>query len=164
MSVHWRWLKAGLSALLRLFPWRVLAHGINVLSLPFIMSLYLVSKGKWPDLACRIPEVWALDQNSGFSTGVWTQGLMLARQAFYPLSHIPNPFALVIFEIGSDFLPGLAWPVILLFYTSCHSWDNRHIPSCPGFSIELEVGGRVPQTFFAQAGLEQRSSQLQSPK
>jgi hypothetical protein len=31
----------------------------------------------------------------------------------------------VILEIGSHFLPKLAWNTVLLFYTSCWTWDDR---------------------------------------
>jgi hypothetical protein len=34
-------------------------------------------------------------------------------------------FALIILEIGSCFSPRLARTVILLFFTSCHRWDDR---------------------------------------
>jgi hypothetical protein len=40
-------------------------------------------------------------------------------------------FALVCLETGSYFLPRQAWTLILLFYTSHCSWDDRHTPpSC----------------------------------
>jgi hypothetical protein len=48
-------------------------------------------------------------------------------------------FVLVIFEIGSHFLPGLAWTTILLFYTSCCTWDDRYVPPHPAFSVEMRV-------------------------
>jgi hypothetical protein len=53
-------------------------------------------------------------------TRVWTQGLTLARQGLYHLSHSASPFSLVILEIGSHFLPRLAWTTIL-FYISLHN-------------------------------------------
>jgi hypothetical protein len=40
------------------------------------------------------------------STEVWTQGLVLAKQAFYHSSHAPTLFTLVIFGIGSH----VYWP------------------------------------------------------
>jgi hypothetical protein len=42
----------------------------------------------------------------------------------------PVLFALVILEIGSRFLPRLAWTTVLLFYTSCHGWDDGGVPPC----------------------------------
>jgi hypothetical protein len=36
-------------------------------------------------------------------------------------------FALVILEIECCFLPRLAWTAVLLFYASCHCWDDRHM-------------------------------------
>jgi hypothetical protein len=36
-------------------------------------------------------------------------------------------------------LPRLAWAAIL-FYASCCSWDDRHVPPCPAFfAVEMEV-------------------------
>jgi hypothetical protein len=71
--------------------------------------------------------LWAvLELNLGFA---------LARQAFYHLRHTPALFTVVILEIGSCFLPRLAKTVILLFYTSSHSWDDRHVPPHPAFFL-----------------------------
>jgi hypothetical protein len=42
-------------------------------------------------------------------------------------------FALVILEIGSHFLPRLAWTTILLFHTIHHHWYDRYIPSHAAF-------------------------------
>jgi hypothetical protein len=53
-------------------------------------------------------------------------------------------FSLVILEIGSHFLPKLAWTLILLFYASHYTWDDRHVPPCPTF---FHWDG-VLQTFF----------------
>jgi hypothetical protein len=36
-------------------------------------------------------------------------------------------------KIVSCFFPRLAWTLILLFYTSCHSWDDRCMPPHPTF-------------------------------
>jgi hypothetical protein len=36
---------------------------------------------------------------------------------------------LIIFEIGSCFMPGLPWTTILLFCDSCLIWDYRHASS-----------------------------------
>jgi hypothetical protein len=40
-------------------------------------------------------------------------------------------------ELESCSLYRTAWIEILLFYTSYHSWDERHEPRCPTFSIEM---------------------------
>jgi hypothetical protein len=40
----------------------------------------------------------------------------------------PALFALVILEIGGCFLPRPAWTMLLLFYASYHSWDDRCTP------------------------------------
>jgi hypothetical protein len=42
-------------------------------------------------------------------------------------------FALVILEIDYCFLPKPIWTVILLFYASHCSWDERHMPPHPAF-------------------------------
>jgi hypothetical protein len=39
---------------------------------------------------------------------------------------------LVIFKIGSHFMPRGSWTTILLFMLS-HSWDDRHEPPCSAF-------------------------------
>jgi hypothetical protein len=66
-------------------------------------------------------------------TGTWIQGLTIARQALFHLSHTSRsiPSGLVILEIGSCFLPKLAWTTILLFYASYCRWDDRQVPPCP---------------------------------
>jgi hypothetical protein len=51
-------------------------------------------------------------------TGIWTHGLMLARQMVYHLSHSTSPFVLGISEIGSPEL----FPRILLISAS---WAAR---------------------------------------
>jgi hypothetical protein len=53
-------------------------------------------------------------------------------------------FALVILEIGSWFLPRLAFTAILLFYASCCSLDDRHVSPCKVFS----PWGDILQTFL----------------
>jgi hypothetical protein len=54
------------------------------------------------------------------SSRVWTQGLMLASQAFYHLSHFASPVLCFIFEIGSQelfsltgFEPWFSWSLPL---------------------------------------------------
>jgi hypothetical protein len=44
---------------------------------------------------------------------------------------LPTLFAMVNLEMGSHFLPRLAWTVVLLFWASCHSWDDRRLPPHP---------------------------------
>jgi hypothetical protein len=55
------------------------------------------------------------------SSGVWTQGLTLARQVLYCLSHAPNPFCFS--DRTLNFCPELAWTLCLL-----HCWDYSCIP------------------------------------
>jgi amino acid permease len=40
---------------------------------------------------------------------------VLARQAFCHLSQSSSPFCVAVFEMGSHFMPSLAWTTILLF-------------------------------------------------
>jgi hypothetical protein len=49
--------------------------------------------------------------------GVWAQSFMLTRQALYCLS-ASHTFCSGYLEIGSHFLPRLAWTIVLLFYAS----------------------------------------------
>jgi hypothetical protein len=56
---------------------------------------------------------------------------------------------LVIFEMESCFLPKQVWTTVLLFYTFCHSWDDRYVTPCPAFPLRW--------------GLEVRSSWSQPP-
>jgi hypothetical protein len=61
----------------------------------------------------------------------------------------PALLALVIFEIGSHFMPGLAWTVILPFMLPCRAKMTggcHHIPL-----LLVEMGS---QKFFTQAGLK----------
>jgi hypothetical protein len=46
----------------------------------------------------------------------------------------PAFFALVIFELGCNLLSKTTWTEILLFYSSCCSWNDRHTPPHPTFS------------------------------
>jgi hypothetical protein len=55
--------------------------------------------------------------------GVRTQGFVL--EMLYQSKTLSSP--LVILETGSCSVPMLAWTVILLFYTSHHSWNDRHM-------------------------------------
>jgi hypothetical protein len=58
--------------------------------------------------------------------GGWTQGCAPARQVVLMLL---CQLLLVIFEIGSQFLPRSAWTANLLFYASYHNWEDRCTPS-----------------------------------
>jgi hypothetical protein len=60
------------------------------------------------------------------STKVWIQGFVLARQLLYHLNHTSSPFALVIFEIGSHFLPTCAFTAILFMLSSIWGMTGLH--------------------------------------
>jgi hypothetical protein len=75
------------------------------------------------------------------------QGFRLARRVFYCLSHTSSPFALVILEIGSCFLPRPAWTSILLFYISQGSCDDRCVSPCPTFFTEMGCHGSATTIF-----------------
>jgi hypothetical protein len=65
-------------------------------------------------------------------TGGWTEGLGLGRQVCQHMSHLSpsaSSFTLVVFEIGSHFIPRLAW--ILILFVSLHSWDVRSTATMP---------------------------------
>jgi hypothetical protein len=64
-----------------------------------------------------------------FGTKFWSQGLLLTRQILYHLNHSPTPFTLVAFEIGSCFIPELAWTVIFLFICVARMTDVLPHPS-----------------------------------
>jgi hypothetical protein len=70
------------------------------------------------------------------STGIWTQGFVLAKHALSTWATPSALFADPILGIGSPFFPGLTSTVILLFYTSRHHWDDRSVLSHPAFSIQ----------------------------
>jgi hypothetical protein len=61
-------------------------------------------------------------------------------------------FVLVTLERGSHFMPRSACTVILFYASNC-SWDDRHLPPHPPFSIEMES-----QELFCQ---ETRNTTLQ---
>jgi hypothetical protein len=71
------------------------------------------------------------------SQGVQIQGFVLVRQVLYCLSLSSSPFCCGILEIGSHFLPRSAWTPILLFYASCHCWDDKRAITPSFFSVEI---------------------------
>jgi hypothetical protein len=89
--------------------------------------------------------------------------LRACRQALYHLRHDSIPFC-CIFELGSHFMPVLAWTIILLFATPptpgtppppSHCWDSRHMTPYTAF-YWLRMGS---YKHFAKAVLELQSSQ-----
>jgi hypothetical protein len=62
---------------------------------------------------------------------------------------LPALFALVILEMGSCSLPGLASNSDLPSYASCSSWNDRHAPCVLFFLLRWGL-----MNFFAWAGLE----------
>jgi hypothetical protein len=54
----WKMTEDELKCLLCLFPRYFTGYIINLLSLPFIVSLYLAYRGEWPDLTCGSPGIW----------------------------------------------------------------------------------------------------------
>jgi hypothetical protein len=48
-----------------------------------------------------------------------------------------QPFLLWLFLIGFHFLPRLGWTANILFIDSYFSWDDRCLPPCLLFSIEV---------------------------
>jgi hypothetical protein len=67
--------------------------------------------------------IWGQKNNFfffGSTAGVWTQGLMFAKQALYPLSHIYSPFCSGYFGDGVSWTAYSGWPqtVILLISAS----------------------------------------------
>jgi hypothetical protein len=79
-----------------------------------------------------------LQQDFVGGTGVQTQGLALARQALYHLSHTPPPQVLLFFRLLSDrvslFLPRSAWDLNAPTYTThvAGTIDVSHLshPAC----------------------------------
>jgi hypothetical protein len=69
------------------------------------------------------------------STEVWTQGLMLARQVFYNLSHFLSPFCFSYFsDRVSNFCQG--WPWFTILRCLPLRWDFRHEPPLPVCSLK----------------------------
>jgi hypothetical protein len=86
------------------------------------------------------------------STGVWTQGFLLARKVFYYLSQAPSLFALIMFEIWSYFMIWLTLPQSSYSHFP-HTWDDKCEPQWQAYWM------RCALTLFAQADLELWSSQ-----
>jgi hypothetical protein len=82
-------------------------------------------------------------------TGIWTQGLIFARQAIYPLSHAPSPFDLVIFVTRSCIYAQVGLDLDSPIYASLHCWHARITPPHPAF-IAWDVF--LPM-FFPRLGL-----------
>jgi hypothetical protein len=73
---------------------------------------------------------------------------VLARQVFYHFSQVPSLFVLLIFEIGSHFMPRLIQITIVLFVLPCIARMTsvyHHTQSL----VEMES-----PKLFAQAGLK----------
>jgi hypothetical protein len=87
-------------------------------------------------------------------TGVWTQGLTLANlqdRSSTTWVMLPAIFCSGYFEDRVlIFFPDWPGMVILLFYTSCHSCEDRHTPP----HIAFFLWNRVSPTFFVRARLE----------
>jgi hypothetical protein len=62
-----------------------------------------------------------------------TQGFMPPRQGLYHLNHMSSPFPSGYFGDRILFLPRQVWTMILLFYPSSSSWDDRCVPPCIAF-------------------------------
>jgi hypothetical protein len=64
-------------------------------------------------------------------TGVWTEGLVLASQMLYHLSHAHSPFCFCFFHIGSHVFPGQ--PLTLIFLSLPPKWAeyNCELPHIP---------------------------------
>jgi hypothetical protein len=72
----------------------------------------------------------------------------------------PVLVASVTLEIGSCFCQA-TWTAVLLSYTFCHDWDDRHLPLHPAF-FPLRWG--LTNFFLVWASLELHSSQSQPLK
>jgi hypothetical protein len=69
------------------------------------------------------------------TTGIWTQGFILARQAL---------FALVILEIRSHSLLREAWTMIPQFHASWHHWNGRNEPPHPAIGWDGVLQNCLP--------------------
>jgi hypothetical protein len=61
------------------------------------------------------------------NTGVWTQGLVLTRQALYHLNHFTSPFLCWVFRISQTICQVWLWTTILLISSS---WVTKIIGVC----------------------------------
>jgi hypothetical protein len=50
---------------------------------------------------------------------------MFAREVPHHLSHTSSLFCFGYFGDSAHILPGLAFAMSCLFYTSCHQWNDR---------------------------------------
>jgi hypothetical protein len=71
------------------------------------------------------------------STGVWSQGCALARQALYHFSHSTSPFCIGYFELGSHFICEPTWTTILLFAEEECIVGMTGTHNCPQPFIEM---------------------------
>jgi hypothetical protein len=56
-------------------------------------------------------------------------GFMLARQVLYHVSHTSISFCSGYFRDKASLFVLAGLTVIVLFYASHHSWDDRHMPT-----------------------------------
>jgi hypothetical protein len=105
-------------------------------------------------LNCVVPALFLQSFYSFFSTGIWTQGFTLARQALYHAGHTSFLLALVISQRRSHiffFCP--CWPGHSSPFYSSHVAGMTGVPSTPNFllvmmgSHKLFVPG-CPQTMI----------------
>jgi hypothetical protein len=69
---------------------------------------------------------------------VWTQGFMLARQAFYHLSHFDSVFC---FETGTPYVAQAGLKLIIFPPHPLKYWDYKHIPPHLASKL-LKISGR----------------------
>jgi hypothetical protein len=72
-------------------------------------------------------------------TGVWTSSFALLGLCSTAWNTTLALSAPVILEIGTLFLPGPTCSVVLLFYDSLPSWENRHVSPVLAFFCSDEV-------------------------
>jgi hypothetical protein len=68
------------------------------------------------------------------STGVWTQGFVLARQMTYHLGHVSNPFLFCYF-LDRVLLVCPGQPGLRSYLCFPHSCGDRHILTLPSFLL-----------------------------
>ena len=86
--------------------------------------------------------------------GFWTQGLELARQALYYLSHACSPFAFSLFSDTVSLLPG--WPRFLLLssknYRCEPPWSGRDSISTVKWAEYFLFSPTVPASLWVHHG------------